>query len=183
MTRTLFIALSLALAAPLVAPHIAEAAPAAAVSAETFVGEWSMIPQGPEMEAMKVTLADPIPTDEQIKAMKIDPQAEQQFLALLAERRTNPDSPAVAMARKSLDDMKKARLIVTATEMTIKGMPSMAADPTKKYSVVSFDNGILSFTNEDNNTQVNKVRFVDANTAEALGPDDKVEMIFKRVKD
>ena len=120
--------------------------------------------------------------DEQVKAMKLDPQYEQQMLALLAERRTNPDSPAIAMVRKSIDDMKKARMIVTATEMTIKGMP-MTADTTKKYSVVSFDNGILSFTSEADDTQVNKVRFVDANTAEALGPDDKVAVIFKRVKD
>ena len=180
MTRTLFIALSLALAAPLVAPHIAEAAPAAAVSAETFVGEWSMIPQGPEMEAMKVTLADPIPTDEEVKAMKMDPQAEQQVLTMLAERRANPDSPQVAMIRKMWDDLKKARMVVTATDMTMKGMPM--GDETKKYSVVSFENGILSFKTEDNDTQVNKVRFVDADTAEALGPEDKVMVVFKRVK-
>ena len=177
MNRILLVALSLALAAPVFTCEIAEAAPAAELSAQTIIGTWSMEPQGPQVVMMKAVLADTIPTDEEIKALKLDAPLEAAALGMVAERRSNPDSAQVKQAREIMEAMKSMRMTVTDTDMTISG----AGRPpeTKAYTVVSFENGLLTFKTDSSE---NKVRFVDADTAEALDDEGTVVGLMKRQK-
>lgn len=178
MRTMLIAALALALAQPLVASTALAETPAAQLSAETFIGEWNYAPAGINVAALKLVLADPIYTDDQIKAMKLEPKAEADVLQGIAQRRANPDNEMFAKLKKQMADIESVSMTVAPTSVTIKGMPG--GDKVLGYSVKSFADDKLTFQIEGRPEST--VRFLDSDTAEGIEPDGRVLIVFHRVK-
>ena len=100
-------------------------------------GTWHVSPSAADLEqaaVIRLALADPPPTAEDIAAAGLTPQQAGQVQALLVARAQDPDAPQLQMMRSVMEGVNAATMEITADTMTFR---LGTREQARSYAVLS----------------------------------------------